>query len=94
MTEHLHHPSKKDIGRWNWQTRTYDSVEISDDWYVSIYETDLSTSVNCASCGIKLPMGDCYASQEFQTKMGMGYGVCEQCNLKEWQREKESKESK
>lgn len=66
------------VQQWDTENREYHEMTIPSDWHVPLM-TDLDDMVNCVSCGELLPFGDCYTSHEYQTKHGMGYGVCSAC---------------
>lgn len=72
--------------KWNYEKHEYEDYSVPIDWYVSTYETDMDKVVNCASCGKELPFGDTYTSLEIHTTVGFGYGVCEECYQREWER--------
>lgn len=74
------------LRRWNYKTHKYDKVQIPDNWYVSIYEDNMNIMVNCPHCGKALRFGETYTSKEFHDFVGFGYGVCEECYEKEWER--------
>ena len=76
------------LKKWNYNTREYDPFEVSDALNVKAFSEDMAEIVNCASCGRKLFFGDTYCSLEIHTKAGFGYGVCEDCNMHEWQRKR------
>lgn len=74
------------VQRWNPFAHAYEPAEINDTWHISVYESDMQTEVRCPACGRILPFGETYCSREFHTAIGFGYGVCEPCYMKEWDR--------
>lgn len=36
------------LRRWNYLTHQYEPYKVPDDWYVTAYEADMETNVNCA----------------------------------------------
>ena len=75
------------LGKWNYETETYDAYEVPDEWNCKTYSDDMEETVNCPHCGLELQFGDTYTSREIQTTMGFGYGVCWKCYQQERQRE-------
>lgn len=67
------------LQRWSESEHRYMPYAVPDDWYVSTYEEDMSTPVNCCQCGRVLPFGECYTSYQVHTTVGMGYAVCGDC---------------
>lgn len=74
------------VGKWNYEKKAYDPHMIPDEWNVMLYSDDMNEIVNCAACGRELRFGDCYTSKEIHNRVGFGYGVCEDCYKKEWER--------
>lgn len=73
------------LQRYDEKERQYKPYEVPDDWYVSTYEMDMDTIVNCCQCGREVPFGECYTSMQVHTRYGIGYAVCERCYYdKEW----------
>lgn len=80
------------LQRFNEKERVYEPYQVPDDWYVSTYETDMDTTVNCCQCGRKVPFGECYTSMQVQTAVGFGYAVCGECYYgKEWPEREEAR---
>ena len=71
------------LSKWNYVNGEYVPHFVPDEWKVSIYEDDMDTIVNCASCGKELPFGEAYTSMEIHTAGGFGYAVCEECYVTE-----------
>ena len=67
------------LQRWSESEHRYMPYAVPDDWYVSTYEEDMSTPVNCCQCGRVLPFGRTYTSYQVHTPIGMGYAVCGDC---------------
>ena len=78
------------LRRWNYLTHQYEPYKVPDDWYVTAYETDMETEVNCACCGKQMTHGDAYCSMEIHTQLGFGYDVCEGCYVEEKKRRLEN----
>lgn len=76
------------LKKWNYQKRNYENYEVPDNWNCKISSEDLETIINCVHCGKQLKYGDSYNSMEIHTLYGFGYGVCEKCYAKEWERRK------
>lgn len=76
------------LNKWNYQTHSYDQVQIPNDWNCKTYSDDMDEIINCPHCGKQIKFGDGYTSLEFHTGMGFGYAVCEECYNKEWERRK------
>ena len=74
------------IGRWNYNTRSYDPVEIPEEWQVRTYSERMSAPTTCPHCGRTFHFGDMYTSMEFQTDFGFGYSVCRECYEEEFER--------
>lgn len=77
--------------KWNYKKHEYELYEVPSDWHCSIYESDMSKTVNCAQCGREIKFGDAYTSNEIHTFMGFGYAVCEECYNEEWERRRNEK---
>lgn len=76
------------INKWNYMTRQYDEVTLPDLNYKT-YSNDMKEIVNCPHCFKEVTHAETYTSMEFHTEFGMGYGVCDECYQKEWQRRKD-----
>lgn len=74
------------LNKWNTKKHTYEDYIVPDDWKCRTYLQDLDEIVNCCQCGRKLKYGECYTSLEVHINFGIGFGVCEECYEKEWQR--------
>lgn len=79
------------LQKWNYKTHSYDNMRCPIDWNCKTYSNNMEEIVNCPHCGKKIKFGDTYTSLEFHTGLGMGYGVCEECYKKEWERRRENK---
>lgn len=77
-----------EIRKWNYKTHEYDSIEVPDEWNVSLYTENMDEIVNCPHCGKELRYGETYTSKEIHNWIGLGYGVCEECYEEEWKRRK------
>lgn len=75
------------LKKWNWDTRSYETYKVPDEWYVTAYENNMHRLVNCAQCGEVLPYGQTYTSREVHTDIGFGFAVCEKCNQEEFKRD-------
>lgn len=75
------------LRKWNYDVRSYEHYEVSDEWDCRYYGNDMSEMINCVQCGNKVRFGDCYSSQEVHTDMGFGYMVCEECHEVEMKRQ-------
>lgn len=75
------------LRKWNYKTNVYDHYEIPNDWNVSIFETDMGTTINCAECGKRISFGEGYTSRKIHSFSGMGYSVCKDCYDKEIEEE-------
>jgi len=78
----------KTANKWNCNLHRYETCEIPEG--ASIYETDLSTPIECAACGKEIPYGESYTSMEIHTPSGLGYGVCHDCYLREIRRREDN----
>lgn len=76
------------LSRWNYETHSYDLVDVPNEWKCSTYEDDMSKVINCPHCGGEFKVGDGYTSMEFHTGLGFGFIVCEECYKEEWERRK------
>lgn len=76
----------KPIRKWDYETHSYRKYGVPKDWTISCCCADMSQHINCAGCGKVLPYGETFTSLELHTKSGIGYGVCKECNEKEWER--------
>lgn len=72
--------------KWNRRTHKYDFYFLPAEYNLKTYCEDLSELVNCAQCYKELPMGECYTSLEVHDILGFGYGVCNECYEREWER--------
>lgn len=72
--------------KWNYITHQYEPHIVPDDWYVTLYETEMNKQVNCACCGKKITHGEAYTSMEIHDSLGFGYDVCLDCYQEEMQR--------
>jgi len=78
------------LNKWNYKKHIYEPYEIPDEWNCKTYSTDMEEIINCPHCGKEIKYGNTYTSKEIHTEMGFGYGVCEDCYNKEWERCKEN----
>ena len=69
--------------KWNNQKLEYEPYEIPKEWYCPIFAR-LYEYINCASCGKKLMVAECYTSKKIHNEVGLGYCVCGECYKKEW----------
>lgn len=76
------------LNKWNYQTHSYDPMQIPNDWNCKTYSDDMDEIINCPHCGKQIKFGDGYTSLEIHTHIGFGYIVCEECYNKEWERRK------
>lgn len=74
------------ICKWDYETRSYRKYGVPKDWIIAFRCADMSQHINCAGCGKVLPYGETFTSLELHTTMGIGYGVCNECYEKEWER--------
>ena len=80
--------------RWDWKVRDYYPYAVSADGKCSLYEEDMATIVNCANCGVLLPIGESYTSLEIHNAFGFGYAVGEKCYREEWRRRMDAEKEK
>lgn len=71
------------MNKWNVRTNVYETYKIPDNWYCPLYCNDLTTTINCASCGKQMEYGAGYTSALIHNKYGIGYTVCEACKYLE-----------
>lgn len=71
------------LRKWNYLTHQYEPYKVPDDWYVTAYEADMETNVNCACCGKQITHRQSYCSLEIHTQLGFGYDVCDECYTEE-----------
>lgn len=76
------------LQKWNYKKHDYEDYKVPDNWNVKTYGNGMEEIINCCQCGKKIAFGDCYTSLEIHTELGLGYGVCEKCYQKEWQRKR------
>lgn len=74
------------LKKWNYKKHKYEDYEVPDSWNCQIATSDMSELVNCPHCGKILMFGNTYTSLEIHTDIGFGYGVCENCHNKEFER--------
>lgn len=79
------------LRKWNVSLHKYEEIEIPDNWNCKSYSNDMNEIVTCPQCGKKLKFGETYTSLEIHTNIGFGYGVCQECYDKEWERRKNEK---
>lgn len=79
------------LSKWDYETRSYHKYGVPAEWKVSTCCADMSQIINCAGCGKELPYGETFTSLEIHTKIGIGYGVCNDCYEKEWERRRANK---
>lgn len=79
-----------DIGKWNYETKTYDPYT-PPEGNIVLYSEDMDELINCAQCGKELSFGEGYTSKEIHTSVGFGYPVCTDCYDQEILRDKESR---
>lgn len=77
------------LNKWNYNTHSYDKVNISDVYNCKTYSNDMNEIVHCPHCGDEIKFGESYTSLEFHTKLGFGYAVCENCYELEMERRKQ-----
>lgn len=80
----------KSIRKWDYETHSYHGYGVPKEWKIATYCADMSQHINCAGCGKLLPYGETFTSLELHTSMGFGYGVCNECYDKEWERRRRS----
>lgn len=71
------------IKKWNYQKHNYEPYEVSDNWKIKTYSSNMQEKINCASCGKIIKAGDSHSSLEIHTDIGIGYMICEKCYNKE-----------
>lgn len=76
------------LKKWNYKTHTYDTFEVPKEWNCKTYSSNMEEIINCPHCGKEFKYGDSYTSLEIHTDIGFGYGVCDDCYQKEWERRK------
>lgn len=74
-------------GKWNYLTRSYEPYELPDGCI--LWNQDMDLVVPCAQCGERHKYGTLFTSKEIHNHAGLGYGVCEPCYQKEWERVKQ-----
>lgn len=80
------------LQKWDYKLHKYIDVEVPDKYNCKVYSNDMEEIVNCPHCGKKLKFGETYTSLEFHTTpLGFGYGVCQKCYDKEWERRRSEK---
>lgn len=80
------------LQKWNNKKHEYEPYKIPNNWNCKTYSNNMDEIVNCAQCGGKVKLGDCYTSLEIHTQIGMGYAVCEECYEEEWKRRRDTNE--
>lgn len=76
------------LRKWNYEKHKYEPYKIPNNWSCKTYCDDMYEIVNCPHCGKEIEFGKCYTSMEIHTEHGFGYGVCEECYQKEWEKRK------
>lgn len=72
------------VKKFNEMTKEYEYYNIPDDWYCPLYLNDMDAEINCARCGKKILFGDGYTSRQIHNSHGLGYSICMDCNVVEW----------
>ena len=67
------------IRKWNDELRSYEEVEIPDDWKIPMFSNDMDEQINCVNCGSLMAYGDGYTSMRYHNNAGFGYYECEKC---------------
>lgn len=80
-----------ELYKWNYNTHKYDKVVLPEGNYKT-YSSNMEEIVNCPQCLKELPYGETFTSHEFHTPLGFGYGVCQECSDKEWERRIKAKQ--
>ena len=65
--------------KWNPEKHEYEPY-VAPQGYVTLYEVDMNTPINCAACGKQLTFGEGYSSMQIHNDYGMGYSVCPECH--------------
>ena len=68
------------LQKWDETAKVYQEYAVPDDWHVSLYESDMTTVVNCARCGNPVAYENTYCSLQIHSPMGFGYAVCPDCH--------------
>lgn len=71
------------IRKYDVEKREMIDWDVSREWRLALWNTNMDEIVNCAQCGVKLKYGDCYTSRELMNGAGLGYGVCMRCYQEE-----------
>jgi len=81
-----------ELRKWNYEKHEYEPYEIPDEWNCLLYSDDMEEVVNCPHCGKEIEYGETYTSLEFHNMFGLGFGVCEECYEKEWDRKRNNQQ--
>jgi len=77
------------IYKWNFEKHEYE--EIINTWGISLIH-ELGEMTICANCKEPLLFDNGYTSNQWHSKVGFGYSVCEKCFEAEKMMEKSFKE--
>lgn len=81
------------LNKWNYETKSYDTIEVPNEWNCLVMSDNMEDILNCPHCGREIKYQDGYTSLEIHTPMGIGYIVCHECYFKgEVKRRLESRE--
>ena len=83
------------IQKWDYPSHSYFSIPITsrEPLNIKTYSEYMDEIVNCCQCLKKVKFGDTYTSNEIHTDLGLGFGVCEDCYEKEWERKRKYEDS-
>ena len=70
--------------KWNYDKNDYVHYRTPSNWNCKTF-ADLNEIINCAQCGKKVMVGNCFSSLEIQNELGLSYCVCADCYDIEWQ---------
>jgi hypothetical protein len=79
------------IYRWSNDTKKYYKYFPPEEWTIVLFTDNMELKINCCNCGKEIRFGAAYTSQEYHTKSGMGYPVCEACSQAESDRRRKKK---
>ncbi len=76
---------KRKYQKFNEKEQKYEDYIIPDEWNVPLCTDNMEEIINCCQCGKEIRYGDGYTSMQVHNPLGLGYTVCEECHLKEYQ---------
>lgn len=70
--------------KWDYDKQDYYLASISENCI--LHSNNKHDKTQCANCNKWLEIGDSFTSHQYQTGLGFGYPICEECYKKEWEK--------